>query len=78
MIILDELKVEMIGYRKEMTELADVLNIKAAKERVVQLGEETAKDGFWDDLENSQAVLKEQKSLERKQSVSFVQSKPVS
>ena len=66
MIILDELKVEMIGYRKEMTELADVLNIKAAKERVVQLGEETAKDGFWDDLENSQAVLKEQKSLERK------------
>ena len=66
MIILDELKVEMIGYRKEMTELADVLNIKAAKERVSQLGEETAKEGFWDDLENSQAVLKEQKSLERK------------
>ncbi|MBQ1340062.1 MAG: PCRF domain-containing protein, partial [Ruminococcus sp.] len=66
MIILDELKVEMIGYRKEMTELADVLNIKAAKERVEELGAETAKDGFWDDLENSQAVLKEQKSLERK------------
>ena len=66
MIILDELRVEMTGYRKEMTELADVLNIKAAKERVSQLGEETAKEGFWDDLENSQAVLKEQKSLERK------------
>ena len=66
MIILDELKVEMIGYRKEMTELADVLNIKAAKERVEELGAETAKEGFWDDLENSQAVLKEQKSLERK------------
>ena len=66
MIILDDLRVEMTGYRKEMTELADVLDIKAAKARIEQLGEETAKPGFWDDLENSQAVLKEQKVLERK------------
>lgn len=66
MIILDELRVEMTGYRKEMTELADVLNIKTAKERVAELAEETAREGFWDDLENSQNVLKEQKSLERK------------
>lgn len=66
MIILDELRVEMTGFRKEMEELADVLNIKAAQERVAALSEETAKDGFWDDLENSQNVLKEQKSLERK------------
>ena len=61
MIILDELRVEMVGYRKEMTELADVLNIKAAEERVAQLGEETAQEGFWDDLENSQNVLKDKK-----------------
>lgn len=66
MIILDELKVEMAGYRKEMEELADVLRIKQAQERVAQLGEETAKDGFWDDLENSQKVLQESKALERK------------
>ena len=66
MIILDELRVEMTGFRKEMKELADVLNIKAVQERVAALSEETAKDGFWDDLENSQNVLKEQKSLERK------------
>ena len=66
MIILDDLRVEMTGFRKEMKELADVLNIKAAQERVAALSEETAKDGFWDDLENSQSVLKEQKSLERK------------
>ncbi|MBE6858105.1 MAG: peptide chain release factor 2 [Ruminococcus sp.] len=66
MIILDELRVEMTGYRKEMTELADVLNIKGAKERVEVLAAETAKDGFWDDLENSQNVLKEQKALEKK------------
>ena len=66
MILLDELRVEMTGYRKEMEELADVLNIENAKKRVAELGDETAKEGFWDDLENSQKVLKEQKSLERK------------
>ena len=66
MILQDEIRVEMTCYRKEMTELADVLNIENAKKRVAELGEETAKEGFWDDLENSQNVLKEQKSLERK------------
>ena len=40
MIILDELRVEMTGYRKEMAELADVLNIEKAKQRVAELGEE--------------------------------------
>lgn len=66
MIILDDLRVEMTNYRKEMTELADVLNIQAAKDRIAELNAETAKDGFWDDLENSQKVLRETKSLERK------------
>lgn len=66
MIILDDLRVEMTNYRKEMTELADVLNIQAAKDRITELNAETAKDGFWDDLENSQKVLRETKSLERK------------
>ena len=66
MIILDELRVEMVGYRKEMEELADVLDIKGAKKRIAELNEETAKDGFWDDLENSQKVLQETKTLEKK------------
>lgn len=66
MIILDDLRVEMTGYRKEMTELADVLNIQTAKDRIAELNAETAKDGFWDDLENSQKVLRETKALERK------------
>lgn len=66
MIILDDLRVEMTNYRKEMTELADVLDIKKAKERIAELNAETTKDGFWDDLENSQKVLRETKALERK------------
>lgn len=66
MIILDELRLELVGYRKEMEELADVLNIKGAKERIEFLNAQTAEEGFWDDLENSQKVLQETKSLERK------------
>ena len=33
MILLDELKTELTGYRKEMKELYDVLDIERAKER---------------------------------------------
>ena len=66
MIILDELRLELVGYRKEMNELADVLNIKGAKERIEVLNAETLQEGFWDNLENSQKVLQETKSLERK------------
>ena len=66
MILLDELRLELVGFRKEMEELADVLSIKASKERIEALNAETARDGFWDDLENSQKVLQETKALERK------------
>ena len=66
MIILDDMRVEMVGCRKEMKELADVLDIDGAKKQIEELNAETAKDGFWDDLENSQKVLQKTKSLERK------------
>ncbi|MBQ8297223.1 MAG: peptide chain release factor 2 [Ruminococcus sp.] len=66
MIILDDLRVEMVAYRKEMTELADVLNIKAAHEELAELNKKAAEEGFWDDLENSQKVLQQTKALEKK------------
>ena len=66
MIILDELKAEMTGYRKEIEELADVLDIEGAKRELAELNEKTAEEGFWDDLENSQNVLKQTKALEKK------------
>ena len=66
MIILDDLRVEMVGYRKEMTELADVLNIKSAKEELDELNKQASQEGFWEDLENSQKVLQQTKALEKK------------
>ena len=57
MLLLDELKVELEGYRKDMKELYEILNIDKAKEEITKLQEESGKDGFWDDLENSQKVM---------------------
>ncbi len=66
MVLLDELRVTMSDYQKDMDELYEVLGVAAAKERYDALQEEIAKEGFWDDLEHSQKVLQESKSLENK------------
>ncbi len=66
MILLDDLKLELNADRKELDELAEVLNIKAAKAEVEELQAQATAEGFWDDLENSQKVLQKTKQLENK------------
>lgn len=57
MLLLDELRLELEGYRKDMKELYGILNIDKLKEENAELQEKSAADGFWDDLENSQKVM---------------------
>ena len=57
MLLLDELRLELEGYRKDMKELYVILNIDKLKEEISHLQEQSAADGFWDDLENSQKVM---------------------
>ncbi|MCI7768439.1 MAG: peptide chain release factor 2 [Oscillospiraceae bacterium] len=57
MLLLDELRLELEGYRKDMKELYVILNIDKLKEENSELQEKSAADGFWDDLENSQKVM---------------------
>ena len=52
MLLLEELKVELEGYRNEMKDLYKILDIDKAKAEIATLQEESGKDGFWDDLEN--------------------------
>ena len=66
MILLDELKTELTGYRKEMKELYDVLDIERAKERVEELHNKSSEPNFWDDPDNSQKVMQELKGYESK------------
>lgn len=57
MLLLDELRVELEGYRKDMKELYEILDIDKAKSEIAELQEQSGKDGFWDDIENSQKVM---------------------
>lgn len=66
MVLLDELRVAMCDHRKDMKDLYDVLGLEKSKARYDDLQAQIAADGFWDDLDNSQKVLQESKSLENK------------
>lgn len=57
MLLLDELRLELEGYRKDMSELYNILNIEKLKQEISELQERSAADGFWNDLENSQKVM---------------------
>ena len=57
MLLLDELRLELEGYRKDMTELYKILNIDKLKADIAELQEQSAVDGFWNDLERSQKVM---------------------
>lgn len=57
MLLLDELKLELEGYRKDMKELYVILNIDKLREETAELQAKSAENGFWEDLENSQKVM---------------------
>ena len=57
MVLLDELRVTMSDYRKDLKELYEVLGIENAKARYDALQKQVADPDFYSDLENSQKVL---------------------
>lgn len=63
MLQFEEQKQKLNEYRNGMNELKEALDYDALKEKVVKLEEQAAQEGFWDDLENSQKVLKETSRL---------------
>ncbi len=64
MLLLDELKLELEGYRKDMKELYVILNIDKLAEEIAALQEQSAQDGFWNDIENSQKIMQKIKQDE--------------
>ena len=66
MILLDELKNELVSYLPEIKELADVLNIENSKIELEELRNKASEPGFWDDLDRSQKVLQKTKAIENK------------
>lgn len=63
MLQFEEQKQKLNEYRNGMNELKEALDYDVLKEKVAKLEEQAAQEGFWDDLENSQKVLKETSRL---------------
>ncbi|MBE6852071.1 MAG: peptide chain release factor 2 [Ruminococcus sp.] len=66
MLILDDLKAELIAYKPQLDELHDVLAIEAANEKLSELQMMVEQPGFWDDVEKSQKTMQTIKGLESK------------
>ena len=66
MIILDEYKVKIVNLKKDIEELGRALGISSLRDRVAEIEKITAEPGFWDDMENSQKFLVEQKQIKDK------------
>lgn len=66
MIILDEYRLKTDAQEKEIAELGDSMHITALRERLEQLEHKSSDPDFWNDTENSQKVLREQKQVKEK------------
>ena len=64
MVLLDELRVELVGYRSQLKELGDVLQVARAQSELDDLRIQVTYDGFWDDAEKSQKVMQKIRKLE--------------
>ncbi|NLM83224.1 MAG: peptide chain release factor 2 [Clostridiales bacterium] len=66
MIEFDDYKVRINALRPTLERLGEALRLHAAEEELKNLEEESARDGFWSDLERSQKVLQRIKQLKTK------------
>ena len=56
MLQYEEQKLRLEGYRDELKELSEALDLDNIKNEILRLEELSATDGFWNDIENSQKV----------------------
>ncbi len=66
MIQFEELRLSLLDYKDKLLQLREALGLDAMNEEITALEAETAKDGFWNDLENSQKVQQRISQLKNK------------
>ena len=66
MVQFEELKLKLEGMKPEIDDLSDALGLEAIKSEIKQLENRAAEPGFYDDMENSQKVLKRTSDLNNK------------
>ena len=66
LIEYDAYKQKLRDLRPELDKLSAALDIDSARQEAARLEDETAQDGFWNDLERSQKVQQRLKQLQNK------------
>ena len=66
MLQFEELRLELNSYEDKLIDLAEALGLKKMVDEVAELEEESAKDGFWDDVQRSQKITQHMASLKNK------------
>ena len=66
MIEFEEYKVKLNTLKPTLDSLKDALHLEAAEKEIEELEGQSARDGFWNDVENSQRVQKRLKQLKSK------------
>ena len=66
MLQFEELRLSLLENEKPLEDLKAALGLDQMKDEIKRLEEEASKDGFWDDLENSQKVLQRTSNLKNK------------
>ena len=66
MILLDDIRTELVNARPEVKELGEVLQIARAKADLGDLRRQMEYEGFWDDHEKAQKITQRCNTLERK------------
>ncbi len=66
MLQFEELRLRLEGSRADIDDYADALGLANMKSQIQQLENRATEPGFWDDLENSQKVLKQTSDLKAK------------
>ncbi len=66
MLQFEELKLRVEALRPDIDDYADALGLEQMRSQIQQLENRATEPGFWDDLENSQKVLKQTSDLKAK------------
>lgn len=66
MLEFEEYKIKLNNLKPVLEDLGNTLKLSEAKQELSELEKQTEKEGFWENIENSQKVLKRIKQLKQK------------
>ena len=66
MVQFEELRLSLLDYEEKLKQLRDALGLDDMNKEITELEEQTAQDGFWNDLANSQKVQQRISQLKNK------------